>query len=811
MAVFTPSLFDGAHDRIVAPKEFPAVQMTNDSRKSVSITIRIPLPKALFRAWSYFLDCIPDRTRPHPGLERSFLHRLMRNMKNDGAIENPSVGVVRPRGKASPWATMALGAGAYLLLAALVDVCVVRVPEGNRYLHTLLVTLLGLAFVAAAEGFLAVIQAISPAEMLGWPFRAGAVGSVAYSVVYGHSVFVNYWYWDDWGYLVPRPFDMALVTGPLNDHFLPLLKIVLWGTTRVFGFDYIGAACLQQAAFLLLILALAHLLWSAARRPWLLILLVGLFAMWPSYGVARTWFCAGFWLTASAALLAVYVLHARRIVFGEKIRLKDLAVSAVLAAATVFISSQTLLPAVYLVAFCFAALLVSERRIVDVRRLGILCSISLVPTAVALWGRSVYVVRSPMNPSGLFDGQLFTNLGAFILDKALFASSFSGWLPLVVLAVLFVLPLAAAAIKLAASKVIDPGRRADLAGLMLGGCAIFVLSLAQIGLGRRWTIEAALNTYYVTLPFFGLWLAWAGIGLALACRPEAGTSTRPARSVAIAVAAVLAAAGLSGTIVRSEPPFGQRLRLIHSQRQFIDDLGAAVCDLALLHRAGPPVHWVPSFDFSNCKVCESIIGPPQFFHDTLGFDSMTRIAARRACPGAELRMLGQAAVVTDGSESKAAMSFLRRYLSPLDLTIVPPEIPATSVQIRGKSAMDSLNGSAGHVEHGPRSFLVTGGAITSCDGWAFDDLTKAAPEHVWIEFTNTETHKRYYWPAHRYSRPAFSRGLNLSTEMSGISCDAARYALPVGVYTMKVYQIEGKVAMVSDFSTWSISPTIAVK
>jgi hypothetical protein len=739
-------------------------------------------------------------------------------------MDESSSEIVSPRAKALALKTIAVGTGTYLLLAAAVDAGVVGMPEGNRFLHTLILTLLGLAFVLAAEGFLALIRAISPTEMLEWPFRAAAVGSVTYSLAYGHRVFVNCWYWDDWGYLYLGTvrLDYSFITWPINDHFVPLLKILLWGMVRVFGIDFIGAACLQQIAFLMIVLAFAHLLWSATRRPWLLILLVGLFGMWPSYGVARTWFGGGFWLTASAALLAVYVLHTRRIMCGQSMRLTDVAVSGVLAAATVFISSQTLVPAVYLLAFCAPAVLMSQRRVVDVRRLGILCAISLAPTVVALWGRSVYVVRPPLDPSGLFDGRIFTNLGAFILNKVLFASSFNGWWPLIVVAVLLVLPLATATKELAASKIIDPSRRAELAGLMLGGCAVFFLPVIQIGLGRGWSYDAVINPYYVTMPFLGLWLAWAAVSLTLSRRPD-GASIRLTWSVSVAISAVIGAAGLSAavsswppagwramqTFPRKELPLTQRVQLIHAQQEFINDLGAAISDLARLHRDGPAVHWVPNFEISKCRACESIIGPTQFLHD-IGFDWIARIAARRT--GADMRVLSAAAVVTDGRESKAALSFVQKYLVPLDLTTKPPEISAAMVQIRGKSALDSLNGAVGSSENGTRSIAVTGRTITSCDGWAFDDLTKTAPEHVWIELTNPETGIRHYWPAHRYSRPTFSTGLKMpSTIWSGISCEAVPYALPVGVYTMKVYQVEGKTAIVSDFSTLSISPTISVK
>ena len=135
-----------------------------------------------------------------------------------------------------------------------------------------------------------------------------------------------------------------------------------------------------------------------------------------------------------------------------------------------------------------------------------------------------------------------------------------------------------------------------------------------------------------------------------------------------AFAAVLAAASLTGPLRTDELPLAQRLRLIHLQRQFIDSLGAAACDLAALHRHGPAVRWVPGYDVSSCNVCLDIIGPPQFIHD-LGFDPLVRIAASRSCHGANQ---APPTGVTDGSESPAAMAFVRQYLDPANRTNTLP-------------------------------------------------------------------------------------------------------------------------------------------
>jgi hypothetical protein len=355
----------------------------------------------------------------------------------------------------------------------------------------------------------------------------------------------------------------------------------------------------------------------------------------------------------------------------------DIAVSAILGTATVLISSQTLVPAVYLIAFCAPVLLASKRLNADLRRLGSLCAVSLLPTAVAFWGRSVYVVRSPLNATGLFDGQLIWNSGAFIFSKVMFTNKWfiSGW-PMLLATMGFLIPLSLALGVLGSRRSIEADRRARLGGLLLGGGAIFVLSLAQIGIGRRWAFDAVLNPYYMTFPFFGLWLTWAGIGVALLFLKKPAVSP-PAWTAVLAIVVVMAAA-VHEAGIPVQPTIETRLHLIQAQRQFIDDLGAAVCDLASLHRDGPPVHWIPISDISTCRLCQDIIAPEAFLQRSTEnkpplFESLSRIAGRRSCPASDSsRVLPMGSEVqgirsTDGSESPAATSFMQTYLGQTSL------------------------------------------------------------------------------------------------------------------------------------------------
>jgi hypothetical protein len=140
---------------------------------------------------------------------------------------------------------------------------------------------------------------------------------------------------------------------------------------------------------------------------------------------------------------------------------------------------------------------------------------------------------------------------------------------------------------------------------------------------------------------------------------------------------------------------------------------------------------------------------------------------------------------------------------------VPSAIAQSQVVKSGKAALDSLNGSP-RASDGSFSFAT--GGVVSCDGWAFDDVRQSTPGDLWIELSHAETGHHYYWHAQRYPRPALADAVKIpSVKNSGFRCDPVGYSLPVGTYTAQVYQIEGKNAIVSDFSTYTISPRITVK
>ncbi len=144
-----------------------------------------------------------------------------------------------------------------------------------------------------------------------------------------------------------------------------------------------------------------------------------------------------------------------------------------------------------------------------------------------------------------------------------------------------------------------------------------------------------------------------------------------------------------------------------------------------------------------------------------------------------------------------------------DSTFVPPAIAQSQVVKGGKAALDSINGSPASPDG---SFVFVADGVASCDGWAFDDVRKSTPEGVWIELTQKQTGRHYYWHAQRYSRPALAESLKTpSVKNSGFRCDPVVYRLPIGPYAAQVYQIDGKSAIVNDFVAYTKSPRITVK
>src|ERR1700693_3385907 len=100
----------------------------------------------------------------------------------------------------SPWAMALLGTIGYVACSVGVNLCVVQNPHFNPVVQISLIVALGVALLAAVEGFFCLLGISRPDDFAGRPFLGACAASLAYALTYGPYVFINTWWHDDWSY-----------------------------------------------------------------------------------------------------------------------------------------------------------------------------------------------------------------------------------------------------------------------------------------------------------------------------------------------------------------------------------------------------------------------------------------------------------------------------------------------------------------------------------------------------------------------------------------------------------------------------------
>lgn len=130
-------------------------------------------------------------------------------------------------------------------------------------------------------------------------YKAGMIASgLAMTVVYGPRIFIKYYEYDDWVYIPYRYADIGFeyIFTPVNDHFVPLFKIVLYFVGLLSDPTYFGNAVVFYLSSLLIVFGLGRVLLTHTAHPALAAGVTFAFAIWPTFDSARTWFGGGFWL-----------------------------------------------------------------------------------------------------------------------------------------------------------------------------------------------------------------------------------------------------------------------------------------------------------------------------------------------------------------------------------------------------------------------------------------------------------------------------------------------------------------------------------
>ena len=408
-------------------------------------------------------------------------------------------------------------------------------------------------------------------------FALMALAGLLLTACYGPRIFIKFYEYDDWIYM-PYQFEKlgwAFLNEPINDHYVPLLKVILYFMSRFSDPTYYGNSVVFYLASMLVLTGLGRVVRAHVDNFHVFALAALSFALWPTFEGARTWFGGGFWLALPVAAFLGVILAVRRIATSESPSLRNYLGLATAGLATVLCSSQILIPWM----FIFVYALPYWNGATDDQRPGLykkgslISLILLAPTAIAFFGRS-HLTRVAPNLSGLFDGAYFTNLALFVKAKVGFdklsttllvglivcygafllyrrwRAAKPGQAP-VLLSYLFVMTFCGLTMpKMGFNEITTPfwlvgllisgvhtltklfrsGRleqapeKTGAYAIMLCGLSMLLFYILQVGVGRRWGISTALADYYVMFPMAGFWLFAAGfLSVNLAAAPMAST------------------------------------------------------------------------------------------------------------------------------------------------------------------------------------------------------------------------------------------------------------------------------------------------
>jgi hypothetical protein len=516
------------------------------------------------------------------------------------------------------------------------------------------------------EIFLAVVGTLKGSEVYGSSFASSVMAAMAYSLTFGLLLpDINIWY-DDWGVAV-RYFGAPLVTPffkeVLNDHYAPALSLYLNLLGTVSPLHYFPLAISQLLAFIVLLRLLALISERIGAPSILTAAALAAFAAWPTQGMARLWFSGGFWLTASTAVLFLLLLHSQKIMECGCLKRADAMYFILLTILSIFGSSQTMIPAIYLCPFVLALASVNVGDPVAKRAFFALTGITLLGSAVMLILRGVLIERAPMDYTGLIRGNLFQNIATFIRtmifdqDKWYENLLYPAWIWIVILPIIGIPALlvhkSLAPFISRFRTIFEPDKMQGAVRLhpafawVLVGVLTVVVPIAQIGIARRWDRSAVLNEYYVTLPMVGCWIIFV-VALALLYRsvlnfiPSTLRLYGQALAAAVAVGLSLLCVVSTGMTLRSRPSVAAFLSTTKDTGRFVAHLGVALCQQIDIAKSGITTPSRQQIRFTDCHKCKSVFGPAGFLQsldDQVFMRRLAKATTRAYCPQSDVKLL----------------------------------------------------------------------------------------------------------------------------------------------------------------------------
>jgi len=496
-------------------------------------------------------------------------------------------------------------------------------------------------------------------------------GVLFLTLIYGPQILIKFYEYDDWVYLGFKysSFGLAYLNEPVNFHYVPVLKLVLYLIDYLSDPTYVGNAATFLFVNIFLMTCFLELALRVLKNKVLAFLIVALFGVWPSAEMARYWFGGGFWLVLPLPFYLLLLMQVMKQTSGKTVMPMDLVMIFFLSSITVLSSSQILIPAVGMFTYALVyQLCIAKPNPRDaLKRLVPLALCILIPTAYALAMRSSNPGVS-LNLNGLIDGSYLRNFLLFIAVKIIYIKWFS--ILLMLQFILIVVLISWRGVKLA--DFIGNERMSMVIGLMAFSLASYMLFVLQVGMARSWETYAILTPYYASYPLlccflFGTSLvalfdimarkdvsAISRIGIKFSEIRVLSIALKNSNSLLVISMSVmlLCASSISSEKYKIS---SEHIEKVKFQRIRVAEFGEAVCDVLKKSNTNR-LELIAARPLSDCKDCELLFNAPQSFLDYFSTDkyfhhNIAKRFSESQCPAYSSRLVmdgAPGALVTTG-------------------------------------------------------------------------------------------------------------------------------------------------------------------
>lgn len=238
-----------------------------------------------------------------------------------------------------------------LLFSILVNFLVVQRPGALPLLHMALICVLGVSLSIGCNQILIYLKLLSPAIKLTDLLLTSTPG-LCLSLTWGRQIFLSFFYHDELGYfsVVNQnwPQTAKWLLEPLNEHFQPLLKLVLVPVCNIWGVsNYFGIAIVTFVAAILLCRLLHLVIEQITGSQEIALVTACAFASAFDFADVYQYKAAGFPLIVSLAFLLFGILE----VLPRGNGLPSPYKLGIYTAISVFFSSLATVPFFYLIPF----------------------------------------------------------------------------------------------------------------------------------------------------------------------------------------------------------------------------------------------------------------------------------------------------------------------------------------------------------------------------------------------------------------------------------------------------------------------------